>query len=598
MNVDQSVLADSPRVNRTFRRWLFFVLGLTLGYMAWHYRGGENSYVITHDCLDVLVPEYTTFAKSGLLLSPGDAVFARELGGVPRKCMLSELYVPLWPYVVVSPFKAYVANEVFLRLIAVAGMALLLRRHVLPESPPWLIAGAALCFALLPFYPYGLSIAGQPLLFYVVLNLAAAKRPLANLAVVAMFPFFSSLVLVGFVLVPFLGVYTVYLWWHRGRFNGWLAAAFVLLTAGYILTNYRLFLTQLQPSGYVSHRTEFAPDAQSLSESLKMAGGSFLFGQYHAASCQFPFISLAVLVALAAAVWRYCLRGTIDERKSPRTGRALATLLVACAAISLIYGFQDWQETRRLLAASHLQVLVAFNFGRVNWLHASLWGLIFALALAQICKLARFGKGMAVVLLAAQTAFLILLPTLPLLRAVATLWGHPLERPRLTYHEFYSPELFSAIRDYIGKPQESYRVGSIGMHPAIALYNGFYDIDGYFYDYPLEYKHRFGKAIANELAKDKSFADYFYKWGSRAYLFSSEIKHDFYCTKQAKKRNVEELSFDTAALRDLGAAYILSAVEVGNSDRLGWKLEKVFERGDSPWKIYLYSIPPAKDGEH
>ena len=100
--------------------------------------------------------------------------------------------------------------------------------------------------------------------------------------------------------------------------------------------------------------------------------------------------------------------------------------------------------------------------------------------------------------------------------------------------------------------------------------------------------------IAGELAKDTSLADYFYKWGSRAYLFSSELKHEYYCTKQAKRRKIEELSFDTTALRDLGTAYILSAVEVGNSEKLGWKLEKVFERDDSPWKIYLYSIPPAK----
>ena len=288
MNVDQTVPADSPRANRAFRRWFFFALGLTLGYMAWHYRGGENSYVITHDCLDVLVPEYTTFAKSGLLFARGDAVFTRELGGVPRNCLISEYYLPLWPYAVLSPFQAYVVNEVFLRLVALAGMALLLRRHVLPESPPWLVVGAALCFALLPFYPYGLSIAGQPLLFCAVLNLATGKRPLVSLAVVAIFPFFSSLVLVGFFLVPLLAAYTVYLCWRRRKLNGWLVAALVLLAAGYVLTNYRLFLNRLQHSGYVSHRVEFAAPAMSTHEALNTARDNFLFGHYHAASWPIP----------------------------------------------------------------------------------------------------------------------------------------------------------------------------------------------------------------------------------------------------------------------------------------------------------------------
>ena len=114
----------------------------------------------------------------------------------------------------------------------------------------------------------------------------------------------------------------------------------------------------------------------------------------------------------------------------------------------------------------------------------------------------------------------------------------------------------------------------------------------------MEYKHRFGKAIAGELAKDKALADYFYQWGSRAYLFSSELQRDCFCTKTSAKRKVNDLAFDTAALRDLGAAYILSAVEVANSKVLGWKLEGIFRRSDSPWQIYLYSIPPAKDGNH
>ena len=256
----------------------------------------------------------------------------------------------------------------------------------------------------------------------------------------------------------------------------------------------------------------------------------------------------------------------------------LAALFVASAAISLVVGLQDWQLTRQLLAAIHLRSLITFNYSRVHWLHPLLWGVMFAAALDQILTRIRSGRTVAVALLVMQ--------------CVVAVRGT--SREQLTYRQFYSPALFAEIRDYIGRPQETYRVGSLGMHPAIALYNGFYNIDGYFYDYPLEYKHRFHKAIVAELAKDEQIREYFDDWGSRAYLFSSELKRDYFCTKDSKKRRVEELSFDTAALRDLGTAYILSAVEVGNSDKLGWKLEKVFDRGDSPWKIYLYSIPPAK----
>lgn len=44
------------------------------------------------------------------------------------------------------------------------------------------------------------------------------------------------------------------------------------------------------------------------------------------------------------------------------------------------------------------------------------------------------------------------------------------------------------IKDYIGKPQSSYRVGSIGLHPSVSQESGFYTVDGYVNSYPLAYK--------------------------------------------------------------------------------------------------------------
>ena len=464
--------ANQSIADRQFRRWFFLALLLTLGYMAWHYRHGEDSYVTTHDCLDVLVPEFSTFAKSGLLMARGDAVFPRELGGIPRDCLTNKLYLPLWSYAVLSPFQAFLLNELFARIVAVTGMALLLRRYVTPDAPAWLSSGAAACFALLPFYPYGLCVAGQPLLFYAVLNLDAGNKPWGSLFLVGLFPFYSYLINVGFFLMPLLAAYTVYRWWRGGRHNGWLAAATVLLAGGFVATNYRLILHWTPGTGYVSHRTEFAPPEQSLFASLRMARDNFLFGQYHAASCQFPVILLAAFLALAICLakdaaddniqWRRGWKGILGERNCSPAPVALVALFVACGVISLVYGLQDWEQTWRLMAATHLRILVAFNFGRVHWLHASLWGMIFALALEQIRTRVRSGQALA--------AALIVLQAVVAVRSAA--------RETLTYREFYSPELFAAIRDYIGKPQESYRVGSIGMHPSIALYNGFYNIDG------------------------------------------------------------------------------------------------------------------------
>ncbi|MDQ0218917.1 hypothetical protein J2S21_002011 [Peribacillus cavernae] len=43
-------------------------------------------------------------------------------------------------------------------------------------------------------------------------------------------------------------------------------------------------------------------------------------------------------------------------------------------------------------------------------------------------------------------------------------------------NEFYAEKLFQNIKEHIAQPQEDYRVVSIGIHPAIAQYNGFYTI--------------------------------------------------------------------------------------------------------------------------
>jgi hypothetical protein len=104
------------------------------------------------------------------------------------------------------------------------------------------------------------------------------------------------------------------------------------------------------------------------------------------------------------------------------------------------------------------------------------------------------------------------------------------------------------------------------------------------------YKHAFRRVIARELEKDGEIRGYFDTWGSRCYLLSSELKREFLCHKGHRKREVENLQIDTELLGKMGARYVISAVRIVNHRSLGLRLEKVFERNDSPWQIYLYSI--------
>jgi hypothetical protein len=129
------------------------------------------------------------------------------------------------------------------------------------------------------------------------------------------------------------------------------------------------------------------------------------------------------------------------------------------------------------------------------------------------------------------------------------------------------------------------------MYPAIALYNGLPTADGYWVNYPLEYKHRFRRIMAAELASDESLRNYFDRWGSRCYLFSHELAKKYLYTKSAPRREVKQLQVDCQVMADLGITHIVSAVRIVNYQALGLRFEKRFERDDSPWQIFLYAVP-------
>lgn len=75
----------------------------------------------------------------------------------------------------------------------------------------------------------------------------------------------------------------------------------------------------------------------------------------------------------------------------------------------------------------------------------------------------------------------------------------------LSYREYYAIGVMEQVKDFLGEaagtePSE-YRVVSLGIDPAAALYHGFYCLDGYSNNYPAEYKHDFRRVLAPELER-------------------------------------------------------------------------------------------------
>jgi len=205
-----------------------------------------------------------------------------------------------------------------------------------------------------------------------------------------------------------------------------------------------------------------------------------------------------------------------------------------------------------------------------------LWFVVFALALKLIIKHSTRGTPIVFTLISLQIL-------------LSFFYHNEIQNHRKpSYRELFSIHLFEQIKNHIGRPQSEYRIVSIGLHPGISLYNGFYTLDGYHTGYPLQHKKAFRKIIESELAKNEKNRSYFDDWGGRCYVFVDELEYGNWLYSKNKNGVVHQLDLNTNAFVELGGEYIFSAVEIKNHKENQLVLEKVFENDNSFWRIFLY----------
>ena len=559
-------------------RYLVAALIIIALYLTPFYLLGESTPTLVHDNLDSNVVWFKVLAESGQLFGPMDATIPQVMNGIPRNSFGSEFNVIQWFYLFFEPYTAYIINLTLMHFIAFIGMYLLLTRRILPDegSKPFTV-GVSLAFALLPFWPSGgLSIAGMPLLFYAFLNIRDGHWSLVDWAIIGFMPFYSIFAYTGFFVLVALSIFWLYDLAVTKKPNFVFFLAIGLLCLVYCLVEYRLMFSMFIDPGYISHRVEFAQTPLDFWSALKTSVGNFFFGQYNAASLHTYFVGLSVAIA-----------ALILLLKKKRCD-LFVVLLGLCVVISLFYGFIN---SEYLLFIKNFPLFQGFQLGRFHWLHPLLWYVIFALALKIIYTNLRYGKQVAGIFLGLQIAFLFTCGGGAIGENTLQYGGAGLFlTDQLTWNEFYSPELFDEIDEAIALPKESYRVVSIGMHPAVSQYNGFYTLDSYQVNYPLDYKHSFRKIMEKELAKSEKNRIYFDTWGSRCYLFVSELEDNTAMNTRENSKPIQNLEIDSEALYDMGGRYIFSAVEILNHKDNNLELFGVFENDSSPWKIWVYSV--------
>jgi hypothetical protein len=243
--------------------------------------------------------------------------------------------------------------------------------------------------------------------------------------------------------------------------------------------------------------------------------------------------------------------------------------------ISIFFGFMDWSPVVNVLEP--IKSYLPMQFDRFYFLSPMLWMIIFGISFS---ILTRYSPSIRLILIA--VVFMQVIFT-------ATKHEYIVNRDGPTVSAFFAESQFDKIKETIDRPINSYRVASIGIYPSVALYNGFYTLDGYWSNYPLDYKHKFRKVIAGELEKDESLKKYFDSWGSRVYLFNNVTKKNM-TVKRGNNFLLQDLEYDWNAFYELGGRYILSAVKIiPNTDSSLSFIEK-FSDKSSAWDIYLYEV--------
>jgi len=562
--------------------WWVGILLMIINFLP-YFILGEGGIFEINDQLDESMMNYVLTARHW---GEGVQVLPEMMGGINASGLrpAAVLFVPL--YRLLPAYWAFVAQYAVCFGAAFFGMYLCARRLT---GSSILALAAAGCFCMLPLYPiYGLSEMGIPLLMYGFLCLEKGKKPGAGLAIAVFFGLTSHLVYTGYVVLSLWAAALAVMLVRRRR-CGWRMAGFFLLMGVYVAENLDLFRELLLGRGaYVSHRVEMVNYAMDFWGNVKSL---FLSSAQHAPSLH-KYLILPILVLLAAEGFGW-KRLSADNR-----GRFAAALggLLFLAGIALLYGFckssvfVSWKNGRD-------GFLHYFQIERYYWLYPAGWYLEFAYVFG-IWWRQEPGriKVAGMPLVRAVSLVVLLLPTLQLIKVNSCLYLNVNQINNgsgvtgyISWESFYAEELMQKLEDVIDRDMATYRVAHVGMNPAPALMHGFYTVDGYSNNYPMEYKHRFRKVIARELEKNEETRLYFDEWGNRCYLFNGATGNAWLLGKQ-DGIVYEELEFDMEALKELGCGYLFSCGEIKNAGELGLDFMGYYETEESYWGVWLYGI--------
>ncbi|MCH7408656.1 DUF6044 family protein [Belliella sp. DSM 111904] len=548
---------------------------------------GQDSVWYANDYMELIVHWYKLLIDSGAMFQPNAKGVEGMLGILPRGSYASEFSLMTWIFYSLDTFHAVLFNKLLIHLIAylAAYYFLISLTKDIIRGPVYLYA---LFWACSPFWPEaGVGLAFVPVLFVVFYKLAQGERlRLSHVFLLIIYCFYSIVYLNGVFVLAAIALAGCYDLLIRKYFTAsyWLALA--LLFIAYLGFNYRLFdIYYFQRDWFVPHRVEF--DIYSFGryhDAFWAKLFQILFmGQVHA-----MYISPLVYVSLMGYMM-YLLRQ--EGRQAWKRHRLMIGLFLGIHVVALLAAlFTYLPLVERIPLVLKIN---QFSFERFYFLIYPIMLFLFVLMLDQLLHLGKkYSKQAAFVLgLSVLSYNFFILDDNVKNQLIKPMLGIGEKYP--TYRQFFAEEQFEEIKAFLVEDRAGevkYRVGSIGMHPAIASYNGLHAIDGYTSNYPLAYKHLLYEVLEQELGlpdKENWLYWHFQGWGNKAYLFNHTLGDDFMRFKWRASVEVKEPKYNYEKLRSLGCEYVLSAVPVIDPHL---NLKKVFTHDNSAWDVHLYEV--------
>ncbi len=559
-----------------------WLVGLVLFAVTFslYFSMGEQCVFEIIDQWDESLLNYVLTAKH--VFGDGADTFPELLNGVSASGMKPSDILALPLYYFFDPLTAFLIQYAFAFLCGFFGMYFCMKE--LTESSILSVAMAG-CFSMLPLYSvYGLSQYGIPLILYAFLCLCKSRKIPLALVLTAVYGLSSHLVYTGYVVLAFWELALLVLIVRKKPWK-WACAGFAELSAVYLFVNRDLISEiLLGNSSYVSHREEIVKSASPFWNTVVTC---FLESAQHAPSLH-KYLILPIVLMLVFGFFK-----KKDENGRRRYLLAAAGFVVL-VLIALFYGLcysQVGADFRNQCSG----FLHYFQAERFYWLYPAGWYLVFGLCCSvwwgEGVKNRHWVRPVQLILLV-----LMMLPTLNLIKEDSIFYRHVNQTNNgsaitgyVTWESYYAEDLMQELEDAIGRDMTTYRVAHLGISPAPSLMHGFYTVDGYSNNYPLEYKHRFRQVIAAELAKAPETAAYFDDWGNRCYLFNSQ-SGTYYSMPKGSGIVYEGLEFDMEALKDLGCEYLFSGGEILDAEDMGLTFMGYYETETSYWGIWLYAL--------